>query len=532
MVRLPSSISGRSDVRRWLLNIGSGYAEAAVAGAIYVVLTPVLISRLGTEAFAVWLVSNAITFYLGFLDLGFGEAQVRLHARFAAVGRTALIKRLLATTSISLTLAGVMAAVIGLTFALGAPTSWLELSSDLEADFRIVLGILAVNCLIAFPASTLESVYEGAQRYDLLNARGIGLRVVEAVLQAALVLQGHGVIVLAAVDLATTCLGLMIDLILVNRLVPGLINIPLRFDARLWRRIRPFALWASIDEILAEGTENLDEILIAILLPLVLLTPYAVSLALGGVVLIAVRPIIDTFFPLAAGLHAQKRDSDIARLLFAGSKMALVIAAPLAIFLAVFGESVLRLWIPDVAGKASSVLLAILVINYLFSAYLWTSTIILMAVNRIRLIVLLTVAEIALELILIVVLAPRFGLIGVAVAGLCANVGVGAAIELPIVARMLRTGVGEFVGATLGRSVIACVPALIVALVLRHATDTPGWPFLTGAAFALATAGLVGFVLFGTTLTERVQLREAWRELRGGAPIAESISPDSGRPQP
>ncbi len=525
-------IVGRGKFQLWLRNIGFGYAETAVGGLTYIVLTPFLIDRLGTEAFAVWLISNAITFYLGFLDLGFGEAQVRLHARYAAFDKTPLIKRLIATTSISLVLAGVVATVIGLTIAFGVPTSWLELSSELETDFRLVLGILAINCLIAFPASTLENVYEGAQRYDLLHLRGIGLRIVELVLLLVLVSQGHGVVVLAAVDLATTCLGVLIDLYLVNRLVPGLLKVPMPFDARMWRRIRPFALWASIDEILAEGSENLDEILIGILLPLALLTPYAVGLAVAGLVLLAVRPIVDTFFPLAAGLHARKRDADIGRLLFAGSKLALVIATPLAVFLAMFGAPVLHLWIPDVSAEASDALVVILVINCLFSAYLWTSTVILMAVNRMRLIVLLTAVELVLEVVLIVALAPRFGLIGVAMAGLCANVGVGTLLELPIVARMLSYPIGSFLAATVGRSVMACALALVAALALRHAMDAPSWPFLAGAAFAVAAFGLAGFWFIGTTSAEREQLFEAWRALRGTGSLPESpaAGPTASRP--
>jgi O-antigen/teichoic acid export membrane protein len=515
---------GRSNIRRWLRNIGFGYAETAVAGLIYVALTPFLIDRLGTEAFAVWLISNAITFYLGFLDLGFGEAQVRLHARFAEFGKSVLIKRLLATTTISLVLAGIVAAAIGLTIAFGLPTSWLELSSDLETDFRIVLGILALNCLIAFPASTLENVYEGAQRYDLLHLRGIGLRIVELVLLLVLVSQGHGVVVLAAVDLVATCLGLLIDLFLVNRLVPGLLKLPMRFDARVWRRIRPFALWASIDEILAEGSENLDEILIGILLPLALLTPYAVCLTVAGLVPLAVRPIVDTFYPLAAGLHARKRDADIGQLLFIGSKLTLIIAAPMAIFLTVFGRSAIHLWIPDISSDVSDALVVLLAVNSLFSAYLWTSTIILMAVNRMRLIVLLTAVEMIIELVLILALAPRFGLIGVAVAGLTANVAVGAAIELPIVVRMVSYPLRRFLMATLGRSIVACVPAVVIALALRQAMETPNWLFLAGAALAVAVSAIAGCALFGTTSAERAQFFEAWRELQGADASAESAA--------
>mgnify|MGYP001459900742 CR=1 FL=1 len=67
---------------RWLANIGSGYADAAVGGVIYIVLTPVLIRSVGVEAYGVWLLSHAITFYLKFFDFGCGDQRIKYTTQF------------------------------------------------------------------------------------------------------------------------------------------------------------------------------------------------------------------------------------------------------------------------------------------------------------------------------------------------------------------------------------------------------------------------------------------------------------------
>ena len=61
--------------RRWLLSVGLGYAEIAVGAVIFIVMTPLLVSRLGAEAYAVWVLGHAIAAYLRMFDLGLDVEQ-------------------------------------------------------------------------------------------------------------------------------------------------------------------------------------------------------------------------------------------------------------------------------------------------------------------------------------------------------------------------------------------------------------------------------------------------------------------------
>ena len=99
---------------RWLLNVGAGYADALVGGLLFLVLTPVFVRALGAQGYAVWLLAHVFTFYLGFLDIGFGHAQVRFHARWAGAERGGAVQDLLSTTAWGLFVAGTAAALLGL----------------------------------------------------------------------------------------------------------------------------------------------------------------------------------------------------------------------------------------------------------------------------------------------------------------------------------------------------------------------------------------------------------------------------------
>jgi O-antigen/teichoic acid export membrane protein len=512
MSSAPPSSSGQA--RQWLRNVGAGYGDTAVGAVVFVLLTPVIVSRLGVEAYAAWVLSHSITFYLRFFDLGFGEAQVRLHARFAERARRDLVSRLLATVTVSLVLSGALAALLGIALAFGAPSGWLETSGALEGDLRIVIAILACNLLISIPASALERFYEGAQRFDLLGVRSMAVKGVGAALQLALLLQGHGIVALAAVELGMTCLALAIDCAMVRRIMPGLLSVRAAFHRRIWRRIKHFALWTSVDDLIAEGTAHLDELLVVVFLPLSLLTPYALCLALAGALLPIVRPITETFFPLAAALHARHRTPELARLLVMGTKIVTAIAIPFAIGLAFFGNDVLALWVPDAASQAPRLVITLLAGNALLTACLWTSGIMLLALNRIRLVVILNLAEVALEIGLIALLAPRHGLLGVAIASGIANVTVGLLVELPLMCGIVRLGTLRFLGGALGRLVAAALPLIAAAWLLRRLFPDREVAHLAAIAVALGVVWIAGLLLVGTSRAERGELRSTWRKLR------------------
>lgn len=510
MNTLPSARS----LRQWLRNVAAGYGETLVSAAILILLTPVIVAHLGVEAYGAWVLGHSIAFYLQFFDLGFGEAQVRLHARFAERACRDLIEKLVATVLVCLAVGGAVAAVVGAALAFGASTAWLEVSGALEGQLRTVIALLAVNLLVSIPGSALRSLYEGAQRFDILNARSIVLRLVTAGLQLVLLMKGYGIVALAVVELAASCLAVAIDFVVLRRLMPGLLSVRAAFDRRIWRRIRHFALWTSIDDLVAEGTAHLDELLVVAFLPLALLTPYALCLTLAGAVMPIVRPIAETFFPMAATLHARHRTADLARLLGMGTKAITALALPFAIGLIFFGHDVLALWVPQAAQATSPLLIALLAANFLVSASLWTSGVMLLATNRIRLVVILNVTEVALEVAMIVLLAPRYGLIGVASASLLANLALGLFVEVPLMCRFVNTTPFALLGSAMGRLALAALPVTIMAYLLHELAPPHGWLTLLAVATGLGVAWLAALFVLGTRRAERTELLAAWRNLR------------------
>jgi O-antigen/teichoic acid export membrane protein len=154
----------------------------------------------------------------------------------------------------------------------------------------------------------------------------------------------------------------------------------------------------------------------------------------------------------------------------------------------------------------------VIVLDYATSMYLWTATILLVAIGRTRLAVYLTVAELLLGVLLMFVLSPFVGLVGLALASFIANVVVGLGFQIPIAARAVGVPLRALVGSTIGRVAAALVPAVIAAIALRSTVDEGGWAMLATAAVVIAALYGVSLLLIGTRREERALYLQLLRQ--------------------
>jgi O-antigen/teichoic acid export membrane protein len=505
---------GAAAVIRWLKNVASGYASLLVDGLLFLFLTPLFVEYLGVEGYGLWVLATTVLFYLRFLDLGFEGAQIRFHARFAARDRHDLVTKLTRTVASALGIAGVAACAAA--FAIAAWPAFLDESATAAqvGDLRIVLLLLGVDLLVMFPASALDNVYEGTQRLDLRNLRALVISLLKAAADVAVLLTGHGLVWLAAVEVLATCATLLFDLRTIPRLAPGLLSARIGFDLSIWRRIRQFAMWNFFDDLLMSGFGRLGNLFVASYMSIALLTPYALCTALTGLLMAAVSPITDTLLPMAAGLHAQGRREELCRVVATGMRGLVALVTPLTIVLAVLGSRLIEWWVPATRGNLPAGLVAVFAANAWVSVLLWVPTIALVALNRVRALVLVTICEIALFAALAVWWVPQFELLGIGWAAFVSNAAVGVGVLLPLVARSLNVPLARLLGAPLLRIAAISAPAAFAAVVIETRNPAGGGIELVVHAALMGMAIALALLAFGASRRDRVEYQALWRALR------------------
>lgn len=337
---------------------------------------------------------------------------------------------------------------------------------------------------------------------------------VRAAATIILLLSGFGIIALALLEVASAILGAVVDWVAVRRVLPTVRIAAGRFWGDAWRRVRSFTLWLSANEILGEGGDHLDRLMIAGLLSVALVTPYALGATLATFVLSIVLPASQVLFPIAARYHAQGDDRSIRLVLLRATKAFMAAVIPVAIVTAFFGDRILALWVGEEFTALPAGVVTALVINVVLSVFFTAASTILTALGRLRPLFLLSLAEAGIAIVLVIVAAGRFGLLGIVAAFAAANAFVTLALAAPFACRVIGVRLRTLLHEGLLLPTAAAAPAIAVAWTLARSHPPETWFDLAWEGGVIGVAFLLGFGLLSLSAGERALLvREARRRL-------------------
>lgn len=498
---------------QFVRNVATNYMVTAVDLVLLIVLTPLIVHSLGIEHYSVWIIVQTLGFYLGFLDIGLPDAQVRQHARLRAAGSDAEIARLHGTANVIFLIAGIAGLLLS-ALAFFVPLSTvLKIPSELTAIFPVILLLIALDNLLDFLSTGIDGIYEGEERFDLLNIIGIATSIAESALIAIVLWTGYGLIALLVVSAVVTAVEYCIKYWLVPAALPGIARPNYRFNGASWRSIRSFSIWNSLNEFMTEGTAHLDKLLIPILLTGALVTPYALVLMVAAVIFAVAEPITDTFLPIFSKHSGKNSRKAMRSALMRGTRLVITVTLPVTLAVVLFGDSILNLWIGEEYTDIDRAVLWFTAANFFFSTILWTPLNLLLGAGSIKYIFWASCLEVLLALALILLLVPIYALTGLAIAGLVANVATGLAFFIPRACQIAGVSTYSYLRCTLWRPTIAALPLLALGFVFVTRIDTQNWTGAIGGSVGIACLTFSAMLLFVLPISERMRWYASVRQL-------------------
>lgn len=372
---------------------------------------PLYIKYLGVEAYGLIGLFAVLQSWLGLLDMGMTPTLGREMARFTGGSHSAQsIRDLL--RSIELIAAGVALLIAG-SVALGAhwiASSWLKaeaLSSVVVAQAFTIMGLVTA---LRFVEGVYRSAIMGLQRQVLFNAvnsamatlRGFGavgiLAWVSPTIEAFFIWQGVVSIATLAIFAATTyatlprgdCSG--------------------RFSVEALRGVWRFAggiFFMSLTNMMTQ----VDKIILSRLLPLKEYGTYTLAVNMTFILFIFIAPIAQAYYPRYCELHARGDTRALTEGYHRGAQLVAVFAGSTAIVLAIYSETILKLWMGDVDISPNvAQLVSFFTIGYLFLGLLVLPKELMLAHGWTSLYVMLYAFVAPVVIGLSLCLVPRYGL--------------------------------------------------------------------------------------------------------------------------
>ena len=333
---MKTSIVVRAVATSWMAVI----ANAAVGFA----LTPLVLHRIGDEAFGLWILITSVVGYYGILDIGIRSSILRYVSRYEALGEHDRINEVVSTAFYYYLAA---CALLILATYLSAPwvPRWFSVPAVLLADFKALFLLAGIIQGVSLPLIVYAAALEAAGRYDQANISAFACLILRVVLVVWVLHAGGGLYGVGAVTLLSQILVYVIQVPLGIRAHPGLSIHPRWIRRSVFRdmfRYGSVSLGVGIADRLRE---RLYSILIAIFMTPVAVTFFSLPMRIMAFPVQGVGAMTEIVNPLSSQLEARNDFSRLRQLIVFSAQSAFLTLVPLAAFLFVFGRELLTLWV-------------------------------------------------------------------------------------------------------------------------------------------------------------------------------------------
>jgi O-antigen/teichoic acid export membrane protein len=491
-----ASETGRPKKATERRNVTTNYLAAVVAVLVGFFTTPILTHDLGIVRYGVWALIGSLIPFLELLELGFANVTVAFVGRHLELEEDEKVASTINTSFLILSVLGVIAFAGVVVFTIFLPDIIKTIPKSLMGQAQFLLLLFAFDMALSIPMDTFGGALCAMQRFDLLNYSLIAVIVAQAVgWVVVLVVFNGGLIALGVVTVAISLLGQVSRLVIVHRLLPWFRLSLRRFDRSLLKIFSVTSGWFSIMEF-SDAVVNLGDVLIVGAAAGVRAAAiYSVALRLGQLPIKIVQPRTYLLFTRVGQLEARQKRSEIRDSTDEVVRFVQYLSIPAAIALGFLAGPAVEAWLGSQYREAVPVI-GLLCLAGVVQAWALTLRLALSGTGRPKLPAILYGTEAAFHVALGIVLAARYGALGMAEAVLITVVVMEGILLLPLTYRQLGDSFlrrGARTLRTLG------VPALVTG-VLAWVIGRGGGPLYVftdthGRLLGLVAVGAAGIAL-------------------------------------
>jgi O-antigen/teichoic acid export membrane protein/peptidoglycan/xylan/chitin deacetylase (PgdA/CDA1 family) len=336
-----SGSSGDGRISQSTLTSWAAYAIFVVAGFFM----PRLIDRhLGQAALGIWDFGWSVVAYLSLTQLGVGSAVNRYVARYRAQGEIGSLART-TSSAFGIQLAAATAS-IGLTVTLvlliqsraGSP------GGPPGSQVRWVILLLGLNAAVQMAFDVFRGVITGCQRWDLHNGLNAGSYILTVAAMASALAFGGELASLALATLAVTILTEATRAAVAYSICPDLSVDLRRLDRGTVHQLLRFGLKSFLVDASGLILYQSANILIATNLGVAALAVFARPMALVRHATVIMNKYAYVLAPTASSLQAVGRSDGVSALVVRTTQVAVYLALPMMLGLAILGDSIVELW--------------------------------------------------------------------------------------------------------------------------------------------------------------------------------------------
>lgn len=328
--------------RRALLNAISVFLDQGARVIVSLIVTPILVSGLGSVQFGIWQVLLRVSGWISCLDCRPSESlKWKISREHEMLDRPSANRAITSAFIVWVMFVPVIAA-IGAVFVLVYPQR-AAVEADTVLDIRIAASVVVINAIILGLLQLCAAILRGMNLgYKRMGTMAI-IVLLGGVLTAVAVRQGYGLTGIAAVQTFTTLLGIVLVTWTVHRICPWVevVRIGRGDIAETVKTGRWFMVWTFVETGLIAG----DVLLLSYYVDGYTVTRYVLTSYATQVTVIVVATLIASIVPGLGGMIGSGKQSLAFERWREGSLYAWVLATACGATVAMCNRSFVTLWV-------------------------------------------------------------------------------------------------------------------------------------------------------------------------------------------
>ncbi|MGC2194103.1 MAG: flippase [Terriglobales bacterium] len=380
-----------------------------------IVAFPKLVAYLGNTRFGLFSLAWVVIGYLAFLDIGVNRAATKFLSEYLATGNEQSVPqlvRLAILTNLGLGLLG------GIVVALASPYfihSVLHISQALDNEARWTFYIVAFAVPVSLLHGILRAVLTSYQRFGWINSVNLLATTAQWSLAVLLAWKGAQVSLVVLVTVIARLLATSGYGLIVHRLLPAGSSHN-SYSLEHLRELVHFGGWVSVSQVISPILVYFDRVLIASLVSLGAVTLYTIPYEMMTRLRVIPSSLAATLYPAFSERGTKGQELYLQQLYERSIRCLLLLLLPATIFLVLLAPDLLTIWLGQALNHETATVMEILGFGVLANGLSYVPYNMLQAVGRPDITGKFHLIELPPYLLLCLVLIPRFGIAGAAMA--------------------------------------------------------------------------------------------------------------------
>jgi O-antigen/teichoic acid export membrane protein len=394
------------------INAISNWISLLIQVAIGFFLTPFVINHLGQSGYGIWVLVGSFIGYYGLLNLGVGSAITRYVARFSSQKDTKSLNKTANTALAMFCITGIIAFL--LSFLIAAPLSrFFHITPEHLVEFKQIIIVLGIATGLSFPSGVFSAMITAREHYVAVNIVNILATLLRVGLTVIILQYGHGLAGIAYPTLAATIISFIAFYIIVKKVVPEFILQTNSIRLTTLKMLLVYGSYTTVISIADILRLKIDSIVIGKMIGMEEVGIYGVAALLIQHMLSIVASGMGVLTPRFTSLDTAENKEELKKTFCQALSISSFISCGVALLLLLLGQPFIFLWVGKDFADAVPVL-TILTISYTFALSQNPGISLMFALNKHRYYATITMLEAIANILLSILLAKNYGIIGVA----------------------------------------------------------------------------------------------------------------------